>query len=269
MKMKRVFKCNFCFDSREIWDGKAKEYIPCGKCSDQRQPFRSGVIGNTIDLRQLQNNVLETMQRMAEQPGRPLNVGVDTRRYTGWLFTGGTLFNYLVGTQGVTSVKRLVVRIVEDSYYLCSPDQPVVFKLDPTLRIILGGRGDRTLINVSTLRVNRLPLGVDIVSKESPQQEIGIFFNSIGMPYYYNNPEAAITISNDNLLTLITEGYDPRTSLFSLYVNQRLDLNDRQAMEQNPVEEIPFVDTVFRAQDVVIEGEDADDLPDLEWEEED
>jgi len=33
IKMKRVFRCNFCFDSKEIWDGIKKQYYPCTKCS--------------------------------------------------------------------------------------------------------------------------------------------------------------------------------------------------------------------------------------------
>jgi len=31
--MKRVLRCNFCFDSKEIWDGIKKQYYPCTKCS--------------------------------------------------------------------------------------------------------------------------------------------------------------------------------------------------------------------------------------------
>lgn len=51
MKMKRVFKCNFCFDSKEIWDGIKKEYYPCNKCATEdrgngfRDTIREGRIG--------------------------------------------------------------------------------------------------------------------------------------------------------------------------------------------------------------------------------
>lgn len=175
MKMKRVFKCNFCFDSREVWDGTSKSYIPCIKCgnaqnlNDSRSPTRR-----------------ERSGRISTSPIF-FNRNVDSRSYASFPQNSRTLFYYLQGLLDTHILEEVtIIEVGADRYLAKTFNSQIVFKLGSNSTIIFGTRGDNRTPIIRRGPATSL-LSRTIITADSSISEISTVLQSLRLPYFYRD----------------------------------------------------------------------------------
>lgn len=290
IKMKRVFRCNFCFDSKEIWDGIKKQYYPCTKCSRDdnhlENAVRAGRGGIRFQIQDAPPGFMGRAQRDAYvrlfRPG-----GFHTKLY----YAQGQRFENNAPIVALIRVQN------SNTEYLRAGN--TFLQLTADVSVLLGTPNDEVAIHVYSITVPRLGengVNPDIINANiNPREDLETFARNF---HAETNVHVAIM---GNTVFSASEGLQPfghfipafiagtnayllQLNQFSLMFNTLADNPDAGVIPADAVEAneglaqdlvgTPGPGTVMveplTFDNVVIEGEDLDDEDDdMDFEEED
>lgn len=286
MKMKRVFRCNYCFDSKETWDGAAKAYVPCIKCGIPQQNEGGGLRGR-VNIDDFGGGVILEQPQQAGRQQIPednrtyLPLGPVTGNIYGvYILSGGILSG---GNNRATSVIALEIVQHEGNTYIVNRQRSTALKVPTTSTLIIGVPHDNVRYITPTIPTPSRFAEYTIYDRFGVDATDFLCELHRQLKYYWRT-DAGVSTNNDHSMHIFTAwviGINAAVTLETFKhnilrwryplptteINPFNEANDAILSRlgvQNPAAEIPLPpleEDHVRLEDVVVEGEeDEDDL---------
>lgn len=297
MKMKRIFRCNYCFDSKETWDGAAKAYVPCIKCGIPQQNEGGGLRGG-VNIANFGGRVI---LEQPQQAGR-LQIPEDNRTYTPIGPVTDNIYGlYVLNGTNNRPTSAIILEIVqhEGNTYIVNSLRSSALKVPTTSTLIIGVPHDNVRYITPTIPTPRRFDTYTIYDRFSVEAEDFLHTLHESLKYYWRTNTGLASYHDHSMLIFTTwvTGTNALVTLDTFKQNtlqwrHPLPINRRDPFQEtasaaltrfealtvdrvNPAAEIPLPPVEgahVRLEDVVVEGEEDEDdlfedpigLPDLD-----